>query len=208
MGYLRPRGAKARRLSAFLGRRARARPDKRPELDCRSFPELFVKRAVVFTDTDDFTLLVARHGILHFLMSFDRALRALAPAIRRSDGRLLKVEADSLLLTFPDAAAACAGVVALERALRRFNRRRPGSERLAFSYGIGFGDLLEIEEDAFGLEVNLASKLGEDRARRNEALLTPAAAAALPPRWRRRLAPYAVASFEGRELQIQRLKLR
>jgi class 3 adenylate cyclase len=208
VGYFRARGPQTRRLAEFLRRRATARPERRPELDCRSFPELFQKRAVVFTDTDDFTLLVARHGILHFLMSFDRALRALTPAIRRSRGRLLKVEADSLLLTFPDAAAACVGVVALEQALRRYNRRRPAADRLAFSYGIGYGDLLEIEEDAFGLEVNLASKLGEDRARRNEALLTPAAADALPPRWRRRLAPYAVTTFEGRDLPIQQLKLK
>jgi len=207
VAYFRRRGARTRRLSAFLKRRALARPARRPELDCRSFPKLFRKRAVVFTDTDDFTLLVARHGILHFLMLFDRVLRALTPAIRRSRGRLLKVEADSLLLTFPDAAAACAGVVAIELALRRSNRRRTPAERLAFSYGVGYGDLLEIEEDVFGLEVNLASKLGEDRARRNEALLTPAAAAALPPPWRRRLVPYAVATLEGRGLPIQRLKL-
>lgn len=208
MAYFRPRGPRTRRLSEFLKRRARTRAARRPELDCRAFPRLFRKRAVVFTDMDDFTVLVARHGILHFLMLFDRALSVLEPALRRARGRLLKVEGDSLLLTFADAAAACAGVRALDAALRRLNRGKPAGERLAFSYGIGYGDVLEVEQDVFGLEVNLASKLGEDRARRNEALLTPAAAAGLPPRLQKRLVPYAVATFEGRAIPIQRLKLR
>ena len=207
MPYLRGHGQRTRRLAAFLRKRARAAAPARPALDCRRFPALFRKRAVVFTDTDHFTLLVARHGMLHFLMLFDRAVRVLEPVVGRSGGRLLKAEGDSLLLSYPDAASACAGVIAMQTALRRLNADKPRNERLAFSYGVGFGDVLEIEHDLFGLEVNLASKLGEDRAKRNEALLTPAAAAALPPRLQRRLVPYDVATFEGRALPIQRLKL-
>jgi len=168
---------------------------------------MFRKRAVVFTDMDDFTRLVALHGILHFLMVFDRLLRVLAPLIRRKRGRLLKVEADSLLITFPDAASACAGVVAVERALALSNRRHPASEHIAFSYGIGHGELLELEEDVFGLEVNLASKLGEDRARRHEALLTPAAVDALPTGWRRRLVRHTIEPVDGQAIAVQRLKL-
>lgn len=207
MPYLRGRGRRTRRLAAFLRKRARAAAPARPALDCRSFPSLFRKRAVVFTDTDDFTVHVARYGVLHFLMLFDRAVRALEPVVRRGGGRLLKTEGDSLLLSYPDAASACGGVIAMQAALRRLNAGKHRSERLAFSYGVGFGDVLEIERDLFGLEVNLASKLGEDRAKRNEALLTPAAAAALPPRLQTRLVPYDVATFEGRAIPIQRLKL-
>ncbi len=207
MAYLRGAGPRTRRLAAFLARRARTAGAERPDLDRRLSPALFKKRAVVFTDTDDFTVLVARHGVLHFLMLFDRAVRALEPVVRRGGGRLLKAEGDSLLLTYPDAASACRGVVAMQTTLRRLNAGKPRSERLAFSYGVGFGAVLEIEGDVFGLEVNLASKLGEDRARRNEALLTPAAAAALSAAMQRRLVPYAVATFEGRAIPIQRLRL-
>jgi class 3 adenylate cyclase len=203
--YLRGAGPRTRRLAAFLKRRALADPGARPSLDGRG--SLFSRRAIVFTDTDDFTVLVARHGVLHFLMLFDRAVRALEPIVRRGGGRLLKTEGDSLLLSYPDPASACVGVIAMQAALRRLNANRPRSERLAFSYGVGFGDVLEIEHDVFGLEVNLASKLGEDRAERNEALLTPAAAAELPPALKKRLVPYDVATFEGRAIPIQRLKL-
>jgi class 3 adenylate cyclase len=205
--YLHGAGPRTRRLAAFLGRRARAAADARPALDRGSVPSLFRKRAVVFTDTDDFTLLVARHGVLHFLMLFDRAVRTLEPVVRRSRGRLLKAEGDSLLLSYPDAASAWRGVIAMQAALRRLNARKPRNERLAFSYGVGFGDVLEIERDVFGLEVNLASKLGEDRATRNEALFTPAAAAALPQALKRQLVRYHVTSFEGQAIPVQRLRL-
>jgi adenylate cyclase len=162
----------------------------------------------VFTDTDDFTIQVARHGILHFLMLFDRLLAVAGPAVRKAGGEVVKAEGDSLLLRFDDVAAACRGVLAVEAALHRVNRGRPAFERLAFSYGVGFGDVLDVEGDIFGLEVNLASKLGEDLAKRGEVLLTPTAAASLPSTLLRRVVPYKVVTFEGRGIAIQRLKLK
>ena len=52
--------------------------------------------------------------------------------------------------------------MALDATLRRFNRKTAEDERFRFSYGIGYGDVIELEGDVFGLEVNVASKLGED----------------------------------------------
>jgi class 3 adenylate cyclase len=50
----------------------------------------------------------------------------------------------------------------------------------------------------FGLEVNLASKLGEDVARPGEALLTPAAAAAARGSRSLRLVPYRAVTLGQR----------
>ena len=82
------------------------------------------------------------------------------------------------------------------------------NEQLAFSYGIGFGQVLELDHDVFGLEVNLASKLGEDLARAGEVLLTPSAAEGLPAPLRRRLAPYGQVAFAGSPMPVQRLRSR
>ena len=180
-------GPRTRRLVAFLHRRARARPALRPTLDCHEFPALFRKRAIVFTDTADFTTRTLRDGILHFLMVFSAVVAELRPVLRRAGAELVKVEGDSLLLLFRDAKTACRGVIAIEACLRQRNRRRPDKEQLRFSYGIGYGEVLDIEGDVFGLEVNLASKLGEDMAKPGEALLTPAAAGGLDARTRARL---------------------
>lgn len=202
------KGPKARALRAYLRRRSRAAAAKRPLLDCKAYPRLFARRAIVFTDTADFTVRTSQDGILHFLMLFERLVPQARRAIERVGGEIVKVEGDSLLLRFDDPSAACRGVDAVHATLRRMNRGRPENERLAFSYGIGFGDVLDLDDDVFGLEVNLASKLGEDMARPGEALLTPAAAAALDARTRKRLVPYRVVTFEKNEIPIRRLRLR
>ncbi len=201
-------GPRTRRLQSILRRRERATPERRRALDTGALGTLSRPLAIVYTDTDDFTHRAARDGILHFLMCFDRALRHLRPAVARNGGRVVKVEADSLMLAFPDGAAACRGVDAMEAALRRLNRGRPTNEQLAFSYGIGFGQVLELDDDVFGLEVNLASKLGEDLARPGEVLLTPSAAEALPAFLRRRLAPFGQVGFAGHPMPVQRLRAR
>ena len=67
--------------------------------------------------------------------------------------------------------------------------------------------VVDLEDDLFGLEVNLASKLGEDLARPGEALLTPAAVAALDRRWRGRLEPHASLRVVDEVVEVQRLRL-
>jgi adenylate cyclase len=208
MSLFSPSGPRTRRVESYLRKRARTTPKDRAQLDCRSWPTLTRKRAIVFTDTADFTTRTLRDGILHFLMSFDHAVAVLRPVVRKHGGAVVKVEGDSLLLTFEDARAACAAVVALDTTLRRFNRSRPDDEGFRFSYGIGYGDVIELERDVFGLEVNVASKLGEDLAKPGEALLTPAAAGALDHRTLRRVKPYSVVTFKKLAIPIQQLRLR
>ena len=208
MAIFRPRGARTKRLIAYLKRRAKGRPGERPAMDSRSYPALFRKRAIVFTDTADFTLRTAQDGILHFLMVFESVAEEAASVVRKTGGDLVKAEGDSLLIRYDDVDQACRGVAELESALQRLNRGRPENEKLHFSYGIGYGDVLDLDEDMFGLEVNLASKLGEDLAEPGEALLTPSAAAAVGAATLKRLAPYTVVTFGHQSFPVQRLKLR
>ncbi len=202
------RGPATRKLLEHLRRRRRLAPARRPTFDCKSWPALTRREAVVFTDTADFTVRTLRDGILHFLMSFDRVAARARTVVRAGGGRLVKVEGDSLLLTFDDATSACAGVDAMEAMLRRFNRGAPENERFRFSYGIGYGDLVQVDGDRFGLELNLASKLGEDLAKPGEALLTPSAAASLGRATLRRVVPYRVIAFKKMAIPVQRLRLR
>ncbi len=204
-GWLRGRGVRTRRLASFLARREKTLPAKRPELDRKASGRLFRPQAVVFSDTADFTIRVARDGILHFLMVFERLVRGARTVVRSAGGELVKVEADSLLLRFENVPAACRGVAALEGHLRRLNRALPPSERLRFSYGIGYGNVLNLEHDLFGLEVNLASRLGEDLAEPGDVLLTPAAAAAAGP-LARRLVPQGRVRFGRRVVKVSRLR--
>jgi class 3 adenylate cyclase len=204
----RKKGVRTRRLLEYLRRRAKGKPAGRPAMDSKTFPSLFRKRAIVFTDTADFTVRTAQDGILHFLMVFEVIAQEAAKVVRRTGGELVKVEGDSLLIRYDDVNVACRGVVELEDALQRLNRGRPENEQLHFSYGVGYGDVLDLDEDMFGLEVNLASKLGEDLAEPGEALLTPSAAAAVDAATLKRLTPHRVITFGTQSVPVQRLRLR
>jgi adenylate cyclase len=204
----RPAGRRTRRLTDFLRRRTKTAPAKRPELDCKSFPELFRKRAVVFTDTADFTLRTARDGILHFLMVFDTVAALAEKVVRRTGGEVVKIEGDSLLLRYEDANAAVRSVLELDDAIQAHNRGRAENEQVHFSYGVGYGDILDTDDDMFGLEVNLASRIGEDLAEPGEALLTASASAGLEPELLRRVVPHRVITFGHQATAISRLKLR
>jgi class 3 adenylate cyclase len=138
-------------------------------------------------------------------MLMDRSVRRARPLVRRHGGGLIKVEADSMLLRFPDVAAACRSVAALERVMRRERRRLRADESLRFSYGIGWGEVIDLGSDVFGLEVNLASKLGEDLARPGEALLTPAAAAAVARSPGLRLRPHRLVRYGPLTVRVSRL---
>jgi len=204
----RPAGRRTRRLTDFLRRRTKTPAAKRPELDCKTFPELFRKRAVVFTDTADFTLRTARDGILHFLMVFDTVASLAEKVVKKTGGEMVKVEGDSLLLRYEDANAAVRSVLALDDAIQVYNRGQAENEQVHFSYGVGYGDILDTDDDMFGLEVNLASKIGEDLAEPGEALLTASAAAALEPELLRRVVPHRIVTFGSQAVPISRLRLR
>jgi class 3 adenylate cyclase len=207
MGYFRSLGPRTRRLAAFLERRAHCSAETWPELDSRQAKGLFRRRAIVFTDTANFTTRTFEHGILHFLMLFEGFVPEIEGGLKQFRGRIVKVDGDSLLIEFPRLEDACRGVRAVEALLRRRNRGRLRRDQLWFSYGVGWGDVLDLGDDIFGLEVNLASKLGEDVARPGEALLTPAAVEALPSRSRRRLRPHGEVEFGGLAVNVRRLPL-
>jgi adenylate cyclase len=136
--------------------------------------------AVMFTDLAGFSRQVAEFGIIHFLQVIFEKKRLLTPIIGEHDGILIKVEADSFLILFkrPETAVRCA--IEMQRAAVHLSRRRRPEEQILLCVGIGYGRILRIGDlDVFGQEVNAASKLGEDIAKRDEILVTDAVRRAL-----------------------------
>jgi len=132
--------------------------------------------AIMFTDLSGFSRQVAQFGIIHFLQIIFEKKRLLFPVIAKHDGVLVKVEADSFLLLFRKPAAAVACALEMQRVCKSYSARRPPEEQVILCVGVGYGKLLRVgNEDVFGHEVNLASKLGEDTAKGHEILVTRAA---------------------------------
>lgn len=153
------------------------------------------------------TIRSVRDGILHFMMSFTAAAGQAARLVAAHGGEVVKMEGDSLLLRFDGVAAACRAVRDMEALLRRFNRSQGRERARALQLRHRLGPGAGPRGRPVGLEVNLASKLGEDLARPGEALLTPAAVAALDRRWHARLEPHASLRVVDEVIEVQRLRL-
>jgi class 3 adenylate cyclase len=166
------------RFWALIDERQRSGADV-AAIDARIWKQFGKTQAVVFTDLSGFSRQVVEYGILHFLQTIREQLNILRPVVRAYGGTIVKVEADSLLILFDDAATAVRCALAMQHGCQRASADRAPADRILLCVGIGYGRVLKVgADDVYGEEVNSASKLGEDTARAHEILLTDAAAQA------------------------------
>ena len=155
-------------------------PERRAEL-AGMVEEIFRQdKAVLVLDMSGFSRTTQRHGIVSFLLMIHEMKLIARPCVEAHGGLLVKAEADNLFCLFDTVAAAVRASQDITERLNAANLLLPEDRRLHVSIGIGYGDILNVaDEDLFGNEVNLTSKLGEDVAERGEILLTAAARAQL-----------------------------
>ena len=134
--------------------------------------------AVLITDLSGFTRLMRELGTGRMSALLLGMRRISLPLLAAHGGVLVKYQADDLFAAFRSPADALRCAVGLLRDFERPEPPLPAEVRLCM--GIGFGSILWWgENDLYGEDVNLASKLGEDTAGPGEILLTaPAAVAA------------------------------
>jgi adenylate cyclase len=170
------------RLWALVEERCQPGADVR-EIDERIWNLFGEDWAVMFTDLSGFSRRVQEFGIIHFLQVIHEQRKMLLPVVDKHDGLLIKEEGDSLMVLFRRVERALDCGLAMQRACTKVNERRKPEEQILLCLGIGYGKILRIaDEDAWGREVNGASKLGEDTARAGEILVTAAARVALGER--------------------------
>ncbi|CAF1406923.1 unnamed protein product, partial [Didymodactylos carnosus] len=154
----------------------RLKPDSDKEKIDKSIWDLFGEEwSIMFTDLSGFSSSVAESGIIHFLQRIYESERLLSPVIEDNDGLLLKVEGDSMLIIFRNVDKAVNCALEMQRKLSPYNKAKADEDKVLLCLGLGYGKVLKIgNENVYGPEVNLASKLGEDTAKAGEILLTQA----------------------------------
>ena len=151
-------------------------PESLAEIDAEIWQRFGRTRAVLVLDMCGFSRLTMRYGITHFLAMIRRLQTIVRPVIAAGGGRVVKTEADNVFATFDDVPPALATARAIQRSLDTANTFLPEDWDLHAAIGIGYGALLLVgDDDVFGSEMNIASKLGEDVAGRGEILLSSAA---------------------------------
>lgn len=155
-------------------------PERRVEIT-QNIDNIFAQdKAVLVLDMSGFSRTTRQHGIVSFLLMIHQMKLIARPAIEAQGGLIVKAEADNLFCLFDTAIAATVAAREIVARLTTVNVLLPEDRRLYASVGIGYGRILNVaDEDLFGDEMNLASKLGEDVAGRGAVLLTPNAQAQL-----------------------------
>lgn len=120
--------------------------------------------AVLVSDSAGFTRRTHELGVLRALADVRRAYARLRPLLAKHKGEVICQKVDNLIVVFPDALRAVRAAVEIRRATRK--------EPVRICLGIDVGPVLRLEDDVFGAAVNVASKLGEDLAGRDEILIT------------------------------------
>ncbi|HEX6245975.1 MAG TPA: hypothetical protein VFZ61_33850 [Polyangiales bacterium] len=167
--------ASRKTLERLLDRR-NEHPEELPHIDAQVRAQFEATHAIFVLDMCGFSRLTMKHGIIHYLALIRRMQNVVLPAIAEAGGELLKTEADNVFGIFADVPAALAAAQAIQAELALRNRGLPEDWDVHVSIGIGYGPLLMVgDHDAFGHEMNLASKLGEDLAEAGDVFLTEAA---------------------------------
>lgn len=157
------------------------KPHRAAEIDAEIRHAFERKVAILALDMCGFSRLTARYGIIHYLSMIQQMQEAAEPAVVGNGGQVIKQEADNLWAIFPAPVNALEAALDIFRSFEAINSVVDEDRDIRGSIGIGYGDTLVIgDEDLFGDEMNLASKLGEDLAGPSEIFLTSAAHAALP----------------------------
>jgi adenylate cyclase len=151
-------------------------PERRDDIT-KTIEEMFgQEKAVMILDMSGFSATTQRLGITSFLLMIHEMQKISMPCVLAHKGLLLKAEADNLFCLFDTVSDAVRASQEITRHLAAANQILPHDRRLYVAIGIGYGMILNIaDEDLYGNEVNLASKLGEDIGSMGEILLTASA---------------------------------
>jgi adenylate cyclase len=156
-------------------------------------------RAIMVLDMSGFSRTTLNRGITSFLLMIHQMQLLAVPSVEDNGGTLIKTEADDLYCVFDSVSDALAASREITVRLETANLILPKDRELYASVGIGYGPVLNIgNQDLWGSEMNLASKLGEDIAEQGEIILSAAAKEALGE---------TVHRFEQRSLEISGLDL-
>jgi adenylate cyclase len=154
----------------FDALRARRR-DNADAVDARIERQSVQEATVLMCDSSGFTRKTNEYGVLQFLAVMTYCYDNLIPIIEKT-GICLSHNADNLFAIFEQPADAIAAAVGMHQWLRAHNEGKPDSEQYNVCIGIHHGELLRLKDNVYGGCVNVAAKVGEDLAAKDEILIT------------------------------------
>ncbi len=194
-------------MSGRLGRTRffellRERPAKGERFDARIALRFERELTILAADSSGFSKKTFEHGIVRFLANLVRSYDGIIPIIERHRGTVTTQNADNVLAVFDDTTLAVRAATAMHAWLAGRNRLLAPADRFELCIGIHHGKVLRLADDVYGAAVNVCAKIGEDKAARNETLVTDGVVARAPGF---RYARAGSAAIGGRRLRLHRV---
>ncbi len=153
-------------------------PETAEAIDAQIHNQFVETHAILVLDSSGFSRISHEQGIISALAEIERMRGAVLPVIAAHQGSVFKIEVDNVYAVFPTVELAIAASNAMIQQVAPLQKH--------ISIGIGYGELIMISRDnhysdVYGEQMNLASKLGEDLAGRDEVMLSEAAFQQIDP---------------------------
>lgn len=143
------------------------------EMESRLWEEFGATRACLVLDSTGFTRVARVYGVPLFLSFIVKMRDIAADIVNNYNGLNFRAEADNIYAEFLSVDYALKASFKLHEAIEKSDLWLNEQEKFKVCIGIGYGKLLLAgDEGVFGDEMNIASKLGEDKARGGETLLS------------------------------------
>lgn len=131
------------------------------------------RRAILVLDMSGFTRATQRGDLISYLLMINQMQRLAVPTVEKHGGIFVRADHDNLTCLFDEVLPAIEASRTITTQLETVNVVLPADRELYVAIGIGFGSLLNVENQVvYGNQVNLASKLGEDIGQLGDILLT------------------------------------
>jgi len=192
----------SRRFFRLLSRRT---PKNAAAIDRRIEECGMRELSVLMCDSSGFSRKTHDYGVLQFLATMTQCYDRLIPLLERRHGICLSHNADNILAIFEHPAQAVRAALDMHLWLRRHNRGKPDAEQFNICIGIHHGPVVRLADNVFGATVNVAAKVGEDLAGRDQILVTGEVAERLP-RGRCRAGYDRSAEIGGRSFSLFRVE--
>jgi class 3 adenylate cyclase len=182
-------------MQTFFGLidRLNAHPEQKDELETQIWQQYGFDKAVLALDMSGFSLTVRRQGIIAYLAKIRKMQHCTQPLILQHNGELVKYSADNLMATFDDCQQALLAAIDI--------RQQCQQQDAPVSIGLDFGRILTIpQQDCYGDAVNIAYKLGEDLAEKNEILVSD--------NFYQQITPHTTVQFESHQFHISGLEFK
>ncbi len=114
--------------------------------------------AVMFTDIKGFSRRMgeSEHLTLKLLRDHNRITRFL---MRKHNGHIVKSTGDGYLIDFDSAVVAVQCAVEAQQRFQRYNEGKPESDQIFIRIGVSLGEVMIVDGDLFGDEVNIAARV-------------------------------------------------